>query len=258
MSAPEQLPATEPTELPAKPYPICGEPTASGAPCTRRRPSSGRPCRLHDPEPRPPRRKKPKPPAHTAPEGQETPAPETLPPLEPSPHGGKLYRGAPPGGWPGAGTPELYTPEACAVVERVGKEGGSLNEMALECGVSGAQTLHEWAERHPEFAVALIRARLHSLVWWEKTGRGGLWSGKERFDGRHWSRMVAGLFPEQWTERQSIELKGTIAGLSVAQLPDEALVRMAAGEHPLAVLASMAQARLTAGPPTIEAEVEPG
>ena len=41
-----------------------------------------------------------------------------------------------------------------------------------------------------------------------------------------------------WSDRQELELKGSLAHLDLSQLPDEALSRMAAGEHPLSVLAT--------------------
>jgi hypothetical protein len=126
--------------------------------------------------------------------------------------------------------------------------------MALACDVNNRQTLHDWAAKYPEFAAAFLRARLESLAWWEREGRGGLWSPKDRrFDGRHWSRMVAGLFPDDWTETQKVELRGALASLDLTKLPDDQLARVLAGEHPLQVLAETVQGRLGPGEAAPEA-----
>lgn len=52
--------------------------------------------------------------------------------------------------------------------------------------------------------------------------------------------LLKGLKPEKYRDR--LELKGTLANLDMDRLPDEAIHRLARGEHPLAVLASLASA----------------
>ena len=42
-----------------------------------------------------------------------------------------------------------------------------------------------------------------------------------------------------WTERRRVEIRGGLATLEMSMLPDEAVARIAAGEHPLAVLAGL-------------------
>lgn len=46
------------------------------------------------------------------------------------------------------------------------------------------------------------------------------------------------LDPDKYRERSSVELKGALATLDLSQLPDDMVSRIAAGEHPLSVLAS--------------------
>jgi hypothetical protein len=50
---------------------------------------------------------------------------------------------------------------------------------------------------------------------------------------------LKGALPEKYAER--LELKGGLANIDVSQLPDAALERLLAGEHPLSVLASLAE-----------------
>lgn len=44
-----------------------------------------------------------------------------------------------------------------------------------------------------------------------------------------------------WSDRQEVDIRGGLAAIDVTQLPDEAIARIRAGEHPLAVLASLAK-----------------
>ena len=50
--------------------------------------------------------------------------------------------------------------------------------------------------------------------------------------------LLKGLRPEKYQERLGMEVKDTLAHIDLSQLPDHLLARIAAGEHPLAVLAS--------------------
>ena len=51
--------------------------------------------------------------------------------------------------------------------------------------------------------------------------------------------LLKGAFPEKYSEKH--ELKGAFSHLDLEKLPDAALARIAAGEHPMSVLASLAR-----------------
>ena len=72
--------------------------------------------------------------------------------------------------------------------------------MAFELGVV-KQTLHHWAEAHPEFLDAFTRAKLASQVWWERKGRDGMEKSSSEFQASIWSRSMAARFPEDWREK---------------------------------------------------------
>ena len=61
--------------------------------------------------------------------------------------------------------------------------------------------------------------------------------------------LLKALRPDQYKDR--VELKGTLANIDMKQLPDDAVRRIAAGEHPMAVLGSLAA--LKALPPARDA-----
>jgi hypothetical protein len=51
--------------------------------------------------------------------------------------------------------------------------------------------------------------------------------------------LLKGAFPEKYSDKR--ELKGALANIDMSRLPDAAVSRIANGEHPNSVLASMAR-----------------
>lgn len=49
--------------------------------------------------------------------------------------------------------------------------------------------------------------------------------------------LLKGAKPEKYAER--VQIRGALANIDVTKLPDEAVLRISQGEHPMAVLASM-------------------
>ncbi len=68
--------------------------------------------------------------------------------------------------------------------------------------------------------------------------------------------LLKGLRPDRYQERVGMEVKGALAHIDLSQLPDHLLARIAAGEHPLAVLASAVPVD-EEGRPMLEAVASP-
>ncbi len=71
----------------------------------------------------------------------------------------------------------------------------------------------------------------------------GWYKGKAGGTVREYSDILAifllkGLRPDVYQERVGMEVRGALAHIDLSQLPDHLLARIAAGEHPLSVLAS--------------------
>jgi len=108
------------------------------------------------------------------------------------------------------GRPTLYKPEYCEKVIEVGKDGGSITAMALACDVS-KQTVHDWAERIPEFSDALTRARALSLLWWETKAKDNVDNAK--FNSSLWKMMVGSQHREEYGEmKRALEITGKDGG----------------------------------------------
>lgn len=103
------------------------------------------------------------------------------------------------------GRPSDYREHYCERVVELGKEGKSRVEIAFELDV-GTTTLQRWEAAHPEFRVAMARAKECEQVWWERKGRENLTA--QHFQSSMWSRSMAARFPNDWRETSRQEQGG--------------------------------------------------
>ncbi|MGL4641375.1 MAG: hypothetical protein ACRCVX_16820 [Shewanella sp.] len=106
---------------------------------------------------------------------------------------------------PKVGRPTDYTRDMCDVVIECGRMGGSVNEMAVQCGVS-QNALYEWAKIYPEFNEAFKCGKRLSQSWWERAGQNGMFM--PAFSAGAWSRSMAARFPQDWREVKGLEHSG--------------------------------------------------
>ena len=100
-----------------------------------------------------------------------------------------------------------YFPEACEIVEALGMQGMSAAEISVQIGAD-KQKLKKWAENHPEFAQAMVRAKEYEQGWWERKARENLENG--RFNANLWYRASVFRFPEyqEIAASRKIEVSG--------------------------------------------------
>lgn len=96
------------------------------------------------------------------------------------------------------GRPSKYKPEYAAQIVEFCKQGYSLTAAADELAVDRS-TLNEWARQHPEFSVAMSRARAAACRWYEERLR-------ERTDGQGTPKAaifgVQNLGRDDWRESE--------------------------------------------------------
>jgi len=111
------------------------------------------------------------------------------------------------------GRPSLYKPEFCETAIKLGAQGKSLAQIGAAVGV-GRNTLWDWADRNPEFADAIARARDLAMAWWEEQGQTGMWETPEgkRLNPQLWSRSMAARFPDDYRESKKHEVTGANGG----------------------------------------------
>lgn len=68
------------------------------------------------------------------------------------------------------GRPTKYLPEMCETVIRLGEQGLTIEEIAVELGVS-RKNFYEWIDRFPTFRDSVKEASFKSLAWYNKTTR---------------------------------------------------------------------------------------
>lgn len=105
------------------------------------------------------------------------------------------------------GRPTKYDPEFCTTVIDLGSQGKSKAYMAGKLGIS-RETLNEWSKNIPDFSDAMTQAMLLSQIWWEDKGQSNL--TESIFQASMWSRSMAARFPDDWREKQDIDLTGKL------------------------------------------------
>ena len=110
-----------------------------------------------------------------------------------------------------AGRPTKYKPEFCEVVINVGKEGGSLAKMAVECGVS-MSTFQDWQQEWPKFRAAVKAGRLHSQVKWEEMGMNGTFDKDAGLSASAFIFQMKNRFPHDYRDKidHDVDVSGEI------------------------------------------------
>lgn len=95
---------------------------------------------------------------------------------------------------PGGGSPplrKLDKPKLFAIMERVGKEGGSIAEICTEYGI-GKSTLYLWATQDNDVKEAKAKYLAAAEAWWFKKGQEGLVRSKDGafIDANMWFRNM--------------------------------------------------------------------
>jgi hypothetical protein len=122
-------------------------------------------------------------------------------------------------------------------------------------------TPYNWRKNDPAFAEAYERAKVLAAEVLEQEAVRRAFEGVEEPTGWYQGKpgghvrkyadtllifLLKGMMPEKYRERTDVNLKGAVANLNIAVLPDELLARIAAGENPSAVLASAGAEALAA------------
>ena len=105
------------------------------------------------------------------------------------------------------GRPTDYDASLCEKVIAWGKLGKSRAWIADELNIV-RNTLKNWEATHPDFLIAMERAKQAEQRWWEDAGQGGMFADK--FSAPVWSRSMAARFPEDWRESKQVEHKGGV------------------------------------------------
>ena len=109
------------------------------------------------------------------------------------------------------GRPTKYDPAFCDEVIELGKQGKSQVQIACALDVDPA-TLRNWTEAHPEFLLALTRAKAHEQDWWETKGQEAVDKGEMSGPGATvWKKSMEARFRNDYTERKEVEHSGAIA-----------------------------------------------
>ena len=111
------------------------------------------------------------------------------------------------------GRPSKYDPAYCEQVIELGKEGKSVEQIAVRLGV-GTRTMYEWRDVHPEFSHAMEVAKECEQDWWESVAQRHMLEEKDapKINATIWSRSMAARFPRKYRESIKQEITGAEGG----------------------------------------------
>lgn len=117
------------------------------------------------------------------------------------------------------GRPTDYKPEYCELLIAHMAEGLSFESFAGKVGAS-KQTIYDWMQKNPEFLDSRRKGDALSLLWWEKEGKDGMWSGKQ-FNAAIW--MINMKNRHGWRDRLEMKADLKIDSETVRNLSDQEL-----------------------------------
>ncbi|EEE44056.2 hypothetical protein [Roseibium alexandrii] len=100
-----------------------------------------------------------------------------------------------------------YDPEFCELAVELGREGKSLSQIAVACGIC-RKTMENWRREHADFAEALSFAVTCAQAHWEELGRDNI--DNKSFSVPMWAKSMSARFKDDYTERR--ELTGADGG----------------------------------------------
>jgi hypothetical protein len=117
------------------------------------------------------------------------------------------------------GRPTSYKPEYCDMIIKHMRTGKSLASFAMSIDVN-RDSLQEWGKVHPNFSVAMKKAKDYCEVFWEEQGNAHILEDK---DGPKLN-MAWQIFTMKarfgWREKQEVEVNNTVNTPQViVQLP---------------------------------------
>jgi hypothetical protein len=102
------------------------------------------------------------------------------------------------------GRPSKYKEAYCSLVIEEMTQGKSLTAFAAEIGVS-RDTITEWCAVHPEFSVAVKKAKAKCLAWWEERGRNIALSGGGTGSATLAVFGMKNMGPDDWKDKHEFD-----------------------------------------------------
>ena len=99
-------------------------------------------------------------------------------------------------------SPSLYREEYCDIAIKVLSEGESLAAVCCELDIC-RDTLYEWRDKHPDFAIAIKRGLQKAQRDWERLGRDGICGNIEKFSASPWIFTMKNRFRDDYQEDKS-------------------------------------------------------
>lgn len=95
-----------------------------------------------------------------------------------------------------------YNESLCSKAIEILSRGESLAAVCAEFDIT-RQTLYDWRDKHPEFALALDKGLQKSQRAWEGIGMEGICGERKNFSGTPWMFVMKNRFRDDYKEEKS-------------------------------------------------------
>ncbi len=94
---------------------------------------------------------------------------------------------------------QIYDETICDKTVQILSCGKSIASLANKLGVC-RETIYEWRDKHPEFAIALRKGRDACQEYWEDIGHEGICGDLKNFSATAWIFTMKNRFREDYKE----------------------------------------------------------
>jgi hypothetical protein len=94
---------------------------------------------------------------------------------------------------------QIYDDSLCEPAVEILSNGKSISRLATTLGVC-RDTIYEWRDKHPEFALALKRGRDAAQARWEDIGEDGIMGEIKNFSASAWIFTMKNRFRADYAE----------------------------------------------------------
>ncbi len=114
------------------------------------------------------------------------------------------------------GRPSKYDPDYCRQIVEHMSDGASITSFAAEIDVARS-TITEWEKVHPEFSLAVQKAKAKCAAWWERLGREGA-SGSKEVNPTLVIFGLKNMSADDWRDKQEIDHRSADRSMSPTRI----------------------------------------
>lgn len=96
---------------------------------------------------------------------------------------------------------KIYNESMCATAIQILGSGKSMAALAGACGVC-RESIYDWIDKHPEFALAVKKGKAVGQAYWEERGHQAMFGATKNFSASAWIFTMKNRYREDYAEEK--------------------------------------------------------